>query len=172
MTTKKQSNRSKNNRLHSKKEKHRELEEIFINQNLEEGIADNLQTENNNFQFNNKTTQTEINQSNKTETTMEDFNSGDINQNKYVAAFAYFPFLFLIPLLLKRESFFCQKHAKQGLVWFAFLLISAVCYWIPGVNILYAFMVLIITFNTVLQTLNGKYWRIPILYKWAEKINL
>lgn len=96
----------------------------------------------------------------------------DIKQNKYVAIFAYLSFLFLIPLFLKRESQFCQKHAKQGLVWFAFQLITSIFYFIPLLNIFYGLLVLTITLNSFFQTLLGRYWRIPILYKWAEKINL
>lgn len=81
-------------------------------------------------------------------------------------------FLFLIPLFLKRDSQFCQKHAKQGLVWFALQLVTSIFYFIPIINMLYGLLVLAITLNSFFQTLLGRYWRIPILYKWAEKINL
>lgn len=96
----------------------------------------------------------------------------DIKQNKYVAVFSYLSFLFLIPLFLKRDSQFCQKHAKQGLVWFAFQLVTSIFYFIPILNVFYGLLVLVITLNSFFQTLLGRYWRIPILYKWAEKINL
>ncbi len=102
----------------------------------------------------------------------EEFDKEDVEQNKYIAVFSYLSFLFLIPLLLKRDSIFCQKHAKQGLVWFAFLILTSFIYLIPLLNIFYGLMVLFITLYSFVQTLAGKYWRIPVLYKWAEKINL
>ncbi|MCX8015788.1 MAG: hypothetical protein N2692_00540 [Patescibacteria group bacterium] len=102
----------------------------------------------------------------------EKLSEEDIKQNKYVAVFSYLSFLFLIPLFLKRDSQFCQKHAKQGLVWFALQLVTSIFYFIPIINMLYGLLVLAITLNSFFQTLLGRYWRIPILYKWAEKINL
>ncbi len=102
----------------------------------------------------------------------EEFIKEDIEQNKYVAAFSYLSILFIVPLFLKRDSLFCQKQAKQGLVWFAFLIITSFCYFIPLLNIFYALLVLFITFYCFFKTLAGKYWPIPVLSKWAEKINL
>lgn len=96
----------------------------------------------------------------------------DVEENKYIAVFSYLSFLFIIPLFLKRESPFCQKHAKQGLVWFTFQLITSIFYFIPIINIFYGLIILTITLNSFIQTMLGKYWRIPFLYKWAEKINL
>ena len=101
-----------------------------------------------------------------------DLEERDVQENKYVAAFAYLSFLFIIPLFLKRKSLFCQKHAKQGLVWFAINLVFSILFFIPVINIIYAFIVLVITFTAILKTLSGEYWRIPLIYKWAEKINL
>ncbi|HOK20658.1 MAG TPA: hypothetical protein PLX73_00430 [Candidatus Paceibacterota bacterium] len=101
-----------------------------------------------------------------------EFDSEDVNQNKYVAVFSYLSILVLIPLLLKRDSAFCQKHAKQGLVWLAFLILTSFCYFIPFFNILYALMVIGITLTCFIKTLQGKYWPIPLISQWAEKINL
>ncbi len=106
----------------------------------------------------------------------EEFDKEDVEKNKYIAAFSYLYFfiipLFIIPLLLKRDSIFCQKHAKQGLVWFAFLILTFFVYFIHFLNIFYGLMVLFVTSYSFIQTVAGKYWRIPVLYKWAEKINL
>jgi len=109
---------------------------------------------------------------NKEKNKEEEFDKEDVEQNKYIAVFSYLSILFIIPLLLKRDSAFCQKHAKQGLVWFAFLILTSFVYLIPFLNIFYGLMVLFVTLYSFIQTLAGKYWRIPVLYKWAEKINL
>ena len=101
-----------------------------------------------------------------------EFASEDVEQNKYVAVFSYLSILVLIPLLLKRDSAFCQKHAKQGLVWLAFLLVTSFCYFIPFLNILYALVVIVVTITCFVKTLQGKYWPIPLISQWAEKINL
>jgi len=101
-----------------------------------------------------------------------EFTSEDVEQNKYVAVFSYLSILVLIPLLLKRDSAFCQKHAKQGLVWLAFLLVTSFCYFIPVLNILYALVVIVVTITCFVKTLQGKYWAIPVIARWAEKINL
>lgn len=100
------------------------------------------------------------------------FDEEDIEKNKYIAVFAYLPFLFIIPLFLKRESQFCQKHARQGLVWFALQLVTFIFYFVPIINIFYGFIILVVTLNAFFRTLLGQYWRVPFLYKWSEKINL
>jgi|GEM_PF-333874 len=155
-----------------KKEKIVENDPILDNQNLDNNQAVNQfeeskKTENINL--------SEIFMEEKNQDSLEnknDLEEKDVQENKYVAAFAYLSFLFIIPLFLKRRSPFCQKHAKQGLIWFAINLVLSLLFFIPVVNIIYAFIVLIITFTAIFKTLAGEYWRIPLIYKWAEKINL
>ncbi len=158
-----------------------------INQNINKEIdlllnSTNESLEKKNFLFENLLSETanELNQ-----TTTQNINNqeqilnqnktttnNDILQNKYIAAFAYLSFLFIIPLFFKKNSAFCQKHGKQGLVWFAFQMIAAFLFFIPVINLVYGVIILTVTLNAFFQTLTGHYWRIPFLYRWAEKINL
>jgi uncharacterized membrane protein len=155
-----------------KKEKIVDKAPVLNNQNLDNNQAvnqfeENKKTENINL--------SEIFMEEKNQDSLEnknDLEEKDVQENKYVAAFAYLSFLFIIPLFLKRRSPFCQKHAKQGLIWFVINLVLSFLFFIPVVNIIYAFIVLIITFTAIFKTLAGEYWRIPLIYKWAEKINL
>lgn len=42
----------------------------------------------------------------------------DINANKGMAALSYLGFLFLIPMLSKKDSQFCRYHVNQGIILF------------------------------------------------------
>ena len=59
---------------------------------------------------------------NNTEDTTEQFEEQDIQNNKVMAALAYFGILVLIPILAAKESKFARFHANQGLI----LLIAAI----------------------------------------------
>ena len=155
-----------------KKEKIVENDPVLDNQNLDNNQAVNQFEENKEIENINLS---EIFMEEKNQEVLKnktDLEEKDVQENKYVAAFAYLSFLFIIPLFLKRRSPFCQKHAKQGLIWFAINLVLSFLFFIPVVNIIYAFIILVITFTAIFKTLAGEYWRIPLIYKWAEKINL
>ncbi|MFA5359593.1 MAG: hypothetical protein WC349_01375 [Patescibacteria group bacterium] len=92
----------------------------------------------------------------------------DIEKNKTVAALSYFWILFLIPLLGKKHSKFCQFHAKQGLILF---IISFVA-WIPVIGWLVGLAILVIAILGILKTLEGTWWKIPYIYDYSKKINL
>jgi uncharacterized membrane protein len=51
------------------------------------------------------------------------FDARDIEQNKAIAALAYIPFLFFLPLVSCPESRFARYHANQGLV---FLIVTMI----------------------------------------------
>ena len=67
---------------------------------------------------------------NQTQPSSPQENDSDIQANKTVAALSYLWILFLVPLLLKRDSKFAQFHAKQGLV----LFIIEFLVWIPFIG--------------------------------------
>lgn len=50
--------------------------------------------------------------------TTSSFDQNDIESNKVMAVLAYLGFLFLIPLLVAKESKFAKFHTNQGLVLF------------------------------------------------------
>ncbi len=96
----------------------------------------------------------------------------DIEENKVIAALSYLWILFLVPLLLKRQSKFVQFHAKQGLVLFIVEIIGSFIYWIPVIGWALFIAVLVFSIYGLVQALAGKYWEMPILGEYAKKINL
>jgi uncharacterized membrane protein len=96
----------------------------------------------------------------------------DAQENKYTAIFSYIYILFLIPLLAKRDSKFCQFHAKQGLVLFVVDIIASLFGWVPLFGQLLMIAVAIVSVVGIIKVLNGEYWKIPYIYEWSEKIKI
>jgi len=92
--------------------------------------------------------------------------------DKIVAAMSYFWILFLIPLLSKKDSKFCQFHAKQGLVLFLVEVVGSLVFWIPVFG--WALFVLVVAAAVmgIIKTLAGEYWEMPVIGQYAKKINL
>ncbi|MEK7167006.1 MAG: hypothetical protein AAB732_01145 [Patescibacteria group bacterium] len=103
---------------------------------------------------------------NKQEMLSED-NKKDIKENKAVAALSYLWILSIVVLILKKESKFCQFHAKQGLVLcVAFFILTFIPFigWLLNLGILAG---IIIGF---FRALSGEYFKLPIINDLAEKI--
>jgi len=96
----------------------------------------------------------------------------DIESSRLVAALSYIWILFLIPLLLKRDSKFAQFHAKQGLVLFVIELIATLIMWIPLVGWLLFVIIIILAVAGVIRAYNGEWWKMPYIYNWSEKIKI
>lgn len=96
----------------------------------------------------------------------------DIQENKLMAALSYLGILVLIPLLVKKDSKFAQFHAKQGLVMLIIFVIGWVIFWIPIIGWLLWLAVILADLVALIQALSGKYWKIPVVGDWAEKIKL
>jgi len=92
----------------------------------------------------------------------------DIEKNKTVAALSYVWILFLIPLLGKKHSKFCQFHAKQGLILFLLSFVS----WFPLIGWLIGLAIIIISVMGILKCLEGAWWKVPYIYDLSKKINL
>lgn len=92
----------------------------------------------------------------------------DVENNKVVAGLSYIWILFLLPMLLKRDSKYCQFHAKQGLILFILSFLT----WIPFFGWLLGLAIIIVSVIGIVKTLAGEWWKIPYIYQWSEKINL
>ncbi|MFH1255302.1 MAG: hypothetical protein V1667_02445 [bacterium] len=92
----------------------------------------------------------------------------DIEKNKTAAALSYIWILFLIPLLGKQHSKFCQFHAKQGLILFLLSFIS----WFPVFGWLIGLAIIIASVVGILKCLEGAWWKTPYIYGLSKKINL
>jgi fumarate reductase subunit D len=96
----------------------------------------------------------------------------DAQENKYVALFSYIWILFLIPLLLKRDSKFCQFHAKQGLVLFVVDIIASLFSWVPVIGQVLMLGLAIVSIIGIIKVIKGEYWEIPYVYEWSKKIKI
>jgi uncharacterized membrane protein len=99
----------------------------------------------------------------------------DVEEGKSLAWLSYIWLLFLVPLLAKKDNKFCKFHAKQGLVLFIAEIIVSIINVIPILGqiiwLLCALFFLIIAIMGIVQSLGGKYWKMPILGGLAEKFN-
>jgi len=96
----------------------------------------------------------------------------DVEQNKGLAAISYLWILFLIPILTKKDSAFAMYHAKQGLILFIVTTVTGFVVWIPVIGWLLGILSLILFIIGIMNALNGKMEPLPVIGKWAEKINL
>ena len=95
--------------------------------------------------------------------------NNDIDENKYVAALSYLGPLCFVPLFLKRDSAFAQSHATQGIM----LFIAEVV----GMLLPFLYPLLFIVFigtsaYGIMMTQKGEEWEIPLIGKYAGKLNL
>jgi len=96
----------------------------------------------------------------------------DIESSRLIAALSYFWILFLIPLLLKRDSKFTQFHAKQGLVLFLVEFVVGGLIWVPLIGQVLLVAVIVLAIAGIVKAYNGESWKMPFIYKWSEKIKL
>lgn len=100
------------------------------------------------------------------------FDPKDIADNKMIAALSYLSLLFLVPLLAKRESPFCQFHAKQGLVLAIIGIIGTFVFWIPVIGWLAAIFFFVVDIIGLVKALSGEAWKVPVVYDLSKKFNL
>ncbi len=95
----------------------------------------------------------------------------DAKTHRTTAALSYVLLLFVVPMG-KKDSAFCQFHAKQGIVLFVAWIIVSFFAWIPFVGWAAWLSLLIINILALTKTLNGEKWELPILGKYATQIKL
>lgn len=96
----------------------------------------------------------------------------DVEENKVIAALSYLWLLFLIPMLTKKDSPFAMYHAKQGLVFFIFSTIVGFIVWIPIVGWALGIFSFVLFIIGIMNALGGKSVPLPLIGKFAEKINI
>jgi uncharacterized membrane protein len=106
----------------------------------------------------------------------EIYDENDVQENKVIAALSYLGLLVLVPLLAKKDSPFCQFHAKQGLVLLvAWVIIGAVSIipilgWIIGIlGSIFLFACFIIG---ILNALTGEIKELPLIGQYSSLFNL
>lgn len=96
----------------------------------------------------------------------------DVEDNKLVAAMSYIFVLVFVPLFLKRESPFCQFHAKQGLAMFMVCIVGMFVFPIPVFGWALGITVAALDIIAIFKTLQGEKWEIPVIGDIAKKINV
>jgi uncharacterized membrane protein len=107
----------------------------------------------------------------------DEFKQEVINKadNTVIAAIGYVWILFLVPLLLKKQDEFCQHHAKQGLVLFAFSLIVTFLGSLPIIGWLIIMpigwiIIVVLGLLGIINALRGDMWEMPYLNKFSKRI--
>lgn len=90
--------------------------------------------------------------------------------DKLFGAMAYIWILFLIPLLLKNNNQLVQFHAKQGMLLFICWLIGWLFFWLPFVGALLYLAIILISALGIIAVIQGRYWEIPVIGRYAQKI--
>lgn len=98
--------------------------------------------------------------------------SNDVEDNKGLAAISYLWILFLVPILTKKDSPYAMYHAKQGLIFFIFATVTGFIVWIPVIGWIMGILTFILFIIGIMNALGGKTEPLPVIGKYAEKINL
>lgn len=113
------------------------------------------------------------------ETTSENKKSDQpaTQDEKVIAALGYIWILCLLPILLKKESKYCQHHGKQALVLFVASFIVMILGMVPILGWLIILplgwlAIIILSLLGIYNATQGNWWAMPYLGKYAEKINL
>ncbi len=114
---------------------------------------------------------------------INNFEPKDVEENKVLAAISYLGILVLIPLLMKKDSKFVKEHAKQGLVLFiaeiVLWIVEAIFAWIPVLGLIISILIwlilvaiAIVSIIGLVYALQGKFWKIPFVYDWAQNFKI
>lgn len=93
------------------------------------------------------------------------------NINKKLALVSYLGFLCFFPMVFGKSEF-VKFHAKQGLVLFFAEIICLLVGWVPIIGWFLILYVVIISLLGLQSVLDGKMWKMPFIYKLANRINL
>lgn len=92
----------------------------------------------------------------------------DAEKNKSITLMSYFFLLCLVPLLTKKNSKFAYFHAKQGLV----LCIAWFFTWVPYVGTVLGILLGVLSVMGIINVINGKMEKLPLIGDLAEKFNI
>ncbi len=100
-----------------------------------------------------------------------------VEEGKIFAFLGYWWILFLVPLLGKKDNKFAYFHGKQGLVLFVLEIIIWLLSYIPVIGWFIigpvgTIVCIILAIIGMVTSLQGKYWKMPVLGDIAEKIKV
>ncbi len=96
-----------------------------------------------------------------------------VEPNKLMAAISYLGILVLVPLLVSRNDKFVMFHAKQGLVILVGYVVGSVAAsWVPLIGNLLVLVMIIASIAGLIQALQGKWWKMPLVGDLAAKFKI
>lgn len=95
-----------------------------------------------------------------------------VKSSRFIAAIAYLWILCLVPLILKKKDEFAQFHGKQGLLLAVLWFFGGLIFWIPFIGWVVAVILALASIYGFFQALKGEKWEIPVIGKYAKKIDL
>lgn len=95
-----------------------------------------------------------------------------VSSKNFIAALSYIWILCLIPLILKRNDRLAQFHGKQGLLLAVIWFFGSLIFWIPVIGWLTALALAVASIFGFFKALQGEMWEMPIIGKYAKKIDL
>ena len=96
----------------------------------------------------------------------------DVEDNKAITYLSYLGLLFLVPMLVKKDSPFAQFHAKQGLVLTIGWFIGSFLYALFGLGILVHIAILVLSIMGLVNVSKGETKDLPVVGDIAKKFNI
>jgi uncharacterized membrane protein len=97
-------------------------------------------------------------------------------QERIFSAVGYIGILFLVPLLLMKDSQYAQFHGKQSLALFIAWVINALINVIPVLGWIVSFfgslLLCVLMVLGVIKAYTGEKWKMPYVHRLVEKLNL
>ncbi|MEA2007137.1 MAG: hypothetical protein U9O20_03195 [Patescibacteria group bacterium] len=97
--------------------------------------------------------------------------SNDVEENRAIAYLSYLGLLFLVPMLVKKDSPFAQFHAKQGLVLVIASFVGAFLMPVFGLGVLVYLAILVLSIMGLVNVHKGEMKDLPIVGDIAKKFN-
>ena len=95
------------------------------------------------------------------------------SDEKIIATIGYLAFLFVVPLIVKPKSKFCQHHAKQSMILFFVTIIVLVFLAVtPLFGSVFTLALFALYILSLYRAFSGDYWKIPVIGTFSDKINL
>jgi len=119
----------------------------------------------------------------------------EIEEGKTIAWLGYLGILCLIPLLAYKDNKFAKFHGKQGLIFFIAYMVIFIVLWILAFIFRFAFgaisrvggvfgilfgiligllwlVVFVFSIIGIIKSLQGEYWKMPIIGNYVEKVKM
>lgn len=112
-------------------------------------------------------------QESSTQQSQQNVGSGnDVEENKAITYLSYLGLLFLVPMLVKKDSPFAQFHAKQGLVLTIGWFIGSFLYPLFGLGVFVHIAILVLSIMGLVNVSKGEMKDLPVIGDIAKKFNI